>query len=119
MKQVLWISRHQMTPEQFADLERALGGPVRLQCWTDTVEDLRQLLPAIKQADILAAVLPPPMLAGLLRMAGGRPVLQAVSARRPTGRLLRLADGRSEPEFAYVHARWEQLLRLEIETRPL
>ena len=37
MKQVLWVSRHEMTPQQLADLERALGDSVELRPWPDTV----------------------------------------------------------------------------------
>lgn len=33
MKHVLWISRHTMTQEQRADLERALNDMVRIHQW--------------------------------------------------------------------------------------
>ena len=112
---VLWISRHNMTPEQLADLERIMGGPVCLRLWQDTVTDIADLVPAVREADAVAAVLPPELLAELLRMAGGKPVLVAVSERVPTGR----AAANGEPEFAFVHRCWRQLLRLEIETRAL
>ena len=119
MKNVLWISRHEMTAPQRADLERIMDGPVRLLPWRDTVRDLSALAPAIRQADAVAAVLPLELMAGLLRLAGGKPVLQAVSERRPTGKLRATPEGGSEPEFAFVHRCWQQVLRLEIETRTL
>lgn len=119
MKRVLWISRHEMTGAQIADLERALGGPVELLPWRDTVEDAAELAPAIAAADAVAAVLPPELLAGVLALAGEKPVLQAVSGREATGRVLTLPDGRREPEFAFAHRGWRRVLRLELETRPL
>jgi len=46
-------------------------------------------------------------------------VLRAVSERRATGCIRTLPDGRREQEFAYVHAGWEQLLRMDVRTRRL
>lgn len=117
MKRVLWISRHEMTPPQRADLERVMGGPVELAVWPDTVRDVAALVPAVGQADAVAAVLPPELLGRLLVLAGDKPVLRAVSRREPTGRTVTLPDGRQEPEFAFVHDGWEQVLRVEIQTR--
>lgn len=119
MKTVLWISRHDMTPEQFADLERIMGAQVCLHLWRDTVGDVACLASALREADAVAAVLPPELLSGLLRLAGRKPVFIAVSGRIPTGRTAESASGRPEPEFAFVHRCWRQLLRLEIETRTL
>ena len=116
VKKVLWISRHEMTLPQRAELERIAGGEVELLPWRDTVTDVRQLLPLIWQADLVAAVLPLPLLAALLPLAGDRPVLQAESGRVPTGQLRRLPDGRTEPEFAFEHRGWQQVLKLELQT---
>ena len=119
MKTVLWISRHSMTPEQLADLERIMGGPVCLRPWMDTVTDIAGLAAAVREADAAAAVLPPELLAGLLRLAQGKPVLIAESGRLSTGRTTEGVSGQPEPEFTFVHRCWRQLLRLEIETRTL
>ena len=119
MKRVLWVSRHQMTGEQFADLERIMGGPVELIPWRDTVRDVTELVPALAQADAAAVVLPLELLGQLLPLAGEKPVLQAVSARQATGRTVTAPDGQQEPEFAFVHQGWRQVLRLELETRML
>lgn len=119
MKQVLWISRHEMTAEQRADLERAMGSPVALLPWRDTVTDVWELLPALRDADAVAAVLPPELLGALLRIAGEKPVLLSQSARIPTGRTRASPEGGQEPEFAFVHTGWRRLVRLEIETMPL
>lgn len=119
MKRVLWISRHEMTPEQRADLERALGAPVALSVWADTVEDLSQLRPAVDAADAVAAVLPLHLLSGLLDLAGNKPVLRSVARRVDAGGVRVLPDGRTERDFSYVHLGWEQVLRLRVETRRL
>jgi hypothetical protein len=119
MKQVLWVSRHQMTEAQQTDLERIMGGAVHLLPWRDTVQDVSCLQPMLQEADAIAVVLPLEMLAQLIPMAQGKPVLQAVSARVPTGRTLTLPDGRQEQEFAFVHRCWKQIMRVEIETKQL
>ena len=118
MKKVLWISRHEMTPEQRSDLDRITGG-AELLLWKETVTDIAKLLPLLQQADAVAAVLPPELLAELLTLAGDKPVLRAVSERKATGRFHTLPDGRREQEFAYVHGGWEQLLRMDVRTRRL
>lgn len=119
MKQILWISRHQMTPPQLADLERIMGGPVRLLPWSDTIWDLSALEPALRRVDAVAAVLPVHLLAQLLKLAGGKPVLYAVSARQATGRTVTTPDGQTEREFAFVHQGWQQILRVNIDTKNL
>ena len=119
MKTVLWISRHNMTPDQLDDLVRIMNGPVCLRPWRDTVTDVAALAPAVREADAVAAVLPPELLANLLRLAEGKPVFTAVSERVPTGQTVEGPSGYPEPEFAFVHRCWRQLLRLEIETRTL
>lgn len=119
MKRVLWVSRHCMTGEQRADLERIMGGPVELLPWRDTVRDAAELAHALDQADAAAVVLPLELLRQLLPLAKGKPVLQAVSARQATGRTVAAPDGQEEPEFAFVHQGWRQILRLELETKPL
>lgn len=118
MKTVLWISRHNMTPDQLDDLERIMNGPVCLRPWRDTVTDAASLALAVREADAVAAVLPPELLAELLRLAEGKPVFTAVSERVPTGQTVKGPSG-PEPEFAFVHRCWRQLLRLEIEMRTL
>ena len=119
MKTVLWISRHEMTDAQLADLERIMGGDVRLFPWRDTVRDVSALAPAVEEADAVAAVLPLELMARLLRRTGEKPLLQAVSRRLPTGRTRLTPQGKQEPEFAFVHDCWQQVLRLELETKIL
>lgn len=119
MKHVLWVSRHEMTPTQRSDLERIMGGPVKLFPWQETVRCAEELRPALAVCDAAAVVLPLELLEQVLHLADGKPVLQAVSERHATGRTVPTPDGREEPEFAFVHAGWRQVLRLELETRTL
>lgn len=114
MKTVLWVSRHEMDRTQREDLERIMGGPVRLLPWRDTVRDVRELAPALAEADAAAVVLPLDLLAQLLPLAEGKPVLQAVSARKATGRTVLTPSGETEPEFVYVHKGWQRIRRLEL-----
>ena len=50
-----------MTGDQLADLERIMGGPVRIIPWRDTVRELEALGPALTECDAVTAVLPPEM----------------------------------------------------------
>lgn len=119
MKKVLWISRHEMTTAQLSDLERIMGGTVKLLCWKENVRNVTELMPLIEQADAIAAVLPLQMQANLLQVAEGKPVLQAVAERVLSDTERTLADGRKEREVQFIHKRWEQLLRIEVQTRVL
>ncbi|MCR5137665.1 MAG: hypothetical protein K6C12_11370 [Oscillospiraceae bacterium] len=119
MKTVLWISRHTMTDEQFCSLERIAGEPVKLSCWKDTVEELESLADQIREADLIAAVLPLHLMARLLEMAGDKPVLCSCARREPTGRILTLEDGRQEAEYRYLHDGWEQIQELHVRIRKL
>lgn len=119
MKQVLWISRHQMTPEQLTDLEAVLKDEITLLPWPDTVQQVDELLPLVAQSDAVAAVLPIQLLAQLWPHCGERPLLQAVSQRMPTGTMHTLPDGSKEPEYQFIHGGWQQICRVELETQIL
>ena len=96
MKKVLWVSRHEMTDAQFADLERGMGDRVELICQKDTIRNAKELLPQIQLADAVAVVLPLHLLAEVLSLAGGKPVLQAVAERVLADTEHTLEDGRKE-----------------------
>ena len=115
----LGVSRHTMTGDQRQDLERIMGGPVALDTWSDTVRDVEELRPRLREADAVAAVLPTEKLAELLKIAGKCPVFQAKSARVPTGRFTVQPGGIAEREFAFVHQGWQQILEVRIRTRAL
>ena len=119
MKKVLWISRHEMTNEQKSDLDRVMGDKVELITLKNTIRNVDEVRSSLPNVDAVAVVLPPDMLQQLLPIAGNKPILRAVSNREPTGRMLTLQDGRQEPEFAFVHVYWEQVLSVDIQTRRL
>ena len=117
MKKVLWVSRHEMTDAQFADLERGMGDRVELICQKDTIRNAKELLPQIQLADAVAVVLPLHLLPEVLSLAGGKPVLQAVAERVLADTEHTLEDGRKEKGVRFIHKHWEQVLKVEIETR--
>ena len=117
MKKVLWVSRHEMTKDQFQDLERVMGGPVELVLWKNTVKNVKDLAPVLACVDAAAVVLPTEKLAELMQYSQGKPVLQAVAERKLTGSVSILPDGRKEPEITFVHKGWQEILRLEYVTR--
>ena len=96
-----------------------MGGPVELASWTDTVEDVRSLLPLLGRVDAVAAVLPLEKLAELLEAAGETPVLVARAGRVPIVRTVLLPDGRREKEFAFEHRGWRQILEVSVREREL
>lgn len=116
---VLWVSRHNMTPEQYGDLERIAGGKVQLHQYDATVRNAEDLRESIASADIIAVVLPVDIMSQVLKMAGTKPVIQSVNERVPTGQAKVLDNGKTENEYRFVHAYWEQMLKIEIETKRL
>ena len=60
---------------------------VCLTQWENSVQDVKELVPAIQEADIIAAVLPTEMLSDLFQLVKDKMLMQAVSTRRPTGRM--------------------------------
>lgn len=117
MKKVLWVSRHEMTPHQYADLKRVMGDRVELICWKDTVYEAEQLLPEISKVDAVAAVLPLHLLEEVVQAVGGKPVLQAVAERVVADAECLLKDGRKEKEVQFIHKYWERVLKVEVETQ--
>lgn len=119
MKKVLWISRHQMTEEQFADLERVMNDNVKLDVYADSVRSVEELKEPVKNCDAVAAVLPSDLMAGLWKLTGDKMLLEAVSARVPTGKVTELSDGRKEKEFAFKHMGWKQIVKYDVESKIL
>lgn len=113
MKQVLWISRHVLTEDQLAGLVRFCGGNFELLWWKDNVEDIQSLAYAVARADVIAAVLPIHLLARLVPLADGKPVLIDLARRSlvPTGG--------PEAETRFSHGGWQRIRRLELELEPL
>lgn len=117
MKNVLWISRHEMEEKQKEDLKRIAGEDVRIIQWKETLNNIQEIKQKIEESDIVAAVLPLDLLSRLLKEAKEKPVIQSVTERIATGTMRILPDGRQEPEFIYRHKYWQQILNIAIETR--
>lgn len=119
LKQILWISRHEMTPDQYADLERIMDEPIKLIPWRETVHDVAELAPWLSQVDVIAAVLPITILAQLFSLSPGIPIIQAISGRKATGQTIITPNGQQESEFIFAHLGWQQIIHLEIKTKIL
>lgn len=116
MKTVLWISRHNLVPKQVYGLECLCGGPFRLIQHRENVEDIAELLPDIRQADIVAAVLPVHLLAQLKTVAMDTPVLLDQTNREL------IPNPGGEPLTRYSHGGWKEIAALElklIQPKPL
>lgn len=112
MKRVLWISRHVLTAEQHAGLERFCEDKIDVCCWQSNVEKIDDLLSEMAEADVIAAVLPIHLLARLVTAAGERPVLIPIADRT----LIPVADGESAVRFA--HNSWQRIIKFDLWMEP-
>ena len=85
MKNVLWISRHEMEEKQKEDLKRITGEDVRIIQWKETLNNIQEIKQKIEESDIVAAVLPLDLLSRLLKEVKGKPVLQSVTEADTSG----------------------------------
>ena len=113
MKKVLWISRHVLSGDQRSGLERLCGGEFELIWWKENVEELNDLAPALEAADVIAAVLPIHLLARLVAMVPGKPVLIDLARRT----LVPTAGPEAAARFA--HGGWQRIKKLELLLEPL
>lgn len=120
MKKILWLSRHALTKEQIADLER-IYGEIQVTTFDQTVSNWRDVVAAGADCDILAVVLPPSILAELTNPRNNtKPVIRAKANRVPTGNsIINPATGKEETEYRFEHAGWEQVLKIEVVVQPL
>lgn len=116
MVKVAWISRHDMTEDQIADLRRIYGNNIVVEKHDITASSYRDVLEASKDADIIAVVLPPNILADLVNPRNNeKPVIRAISNREKTGKLVvNSATGQKEAEYRFVHGGWERIKKIEI-----
>ena len=113
MKTILWVSRHDMTQPQLAQLKEVYGD-ICIAKLDSTVADTAEILAS--PADVYAVVLPLNLLAELRRNTD-KEVIQSVSGRVPTGKtVLNPATGEYEQEYAYAHLYLQRILRPELET---
>lgn len=117
---VLWFSRHNMTDDQLADLKRIFG-EIKINHVNANASDVNDILEAGKDADVLAVVLPPALLAQLTNpRINQKPVIRSIANREATGNMIiNPATGKEEPEFKFVHAGWERVLKVEVITERL
>lgn len=103
MTKVLWFSRHLMQVAQAQALGNKLGD-VDITQLSKSIQRAEDIQKEIEAHDIIAVVAPPQLLAGILRIAGDKPVITA-----KMGRIV-LPDGSVEMPFE----KWERVLRLDI-----
>ena len=103
MKKVLWFSRHLMQVAQMQALTDKLGD-VDITQVNKSIQSAQDIAQEIEAHDIIAVVAPPNLLAGILRIAGDKPVITA-----KMGRTI-LPDGSVEMPFK----KWERVLRVDI-----
>ena len=119
-KRILWVSRHMLGVEQFADLNRIYGDVVVVQ-FADTVESAKQLVEVGKDCDIFAVVLPPALLTDITNpRLNQKPVIRSVMERKPTGNMItNPVTGKEEAEMAMYFVAWEQVDEVRIVTHRL
>jgi hypothetical protein len=103
MTKVLWFSRHLMQVAQMEALGDKLGD-VDITQLSKSIQSAQDIAQEIEAHDIIAVVAPPNLLAGILRIAGDKPVITAKMERKI------LPDGSVEMTFA----KWERVLRVDI-----
>lgn len=104
MTKVLWFSRHLMQVAQMQALMDKLGD-VDITQVSKSIQSAQDIAQEIEAHDIIAVVAPPNLLAGILRIAGDKPVITA-----KMGRTI-LPDGSVEMPFE----KWERVLRIIVE----
>lgn len=103
MTKVLWFSRHIMSKEQVEALMARLGNTEIAQL-SKSIQSAQDIAQEIEAHDIIAVVAPPQLLAGILKIAGDKPVITAKMERTV------LPDGSVEMKFV----KWERVLRIDI-----
>lgn len=121
MTNILWLSRHNMTEDQFADLKRIFGNDINVKHFTDSVSSWKEVLEIGSDCNILAVVLPPAIIADLTNPRNNtKPVIRAIANRVETGcMVINPATGKEEKEFKFEHAGWEKVIRIEVVTEKL
>ncbi|MGM9540740.1 hypothetical protein [Anaerovibrio sp.] len=104
MTKVLWFSRHPMQEAQETALRKSLGDMVITQL-SKSIQSAQDISQEIESHDVIAVVAPPQLLAGILRIAGDKPVITAKMERKV------LPDGSVEMRFI----KWERVLRIVVE----
>lgn len=104
MTKVLWFSRHLMKVAQAQALGNKLGD-IDITQVSKSIQSAQDIAQEIEGHDVIAVVAPPQLLAGILRIAGDKPVITAKMERTV------LPDGSVDMEFI----KWERVLRIIVE----
>lgn len=102
---VLWFSRHPLSEEQLADLERVYG-PVEVHQVNKTIQAAREIAADIEVCDVIAIVAPLPLQQQFLELAGEKPVVFCKNDRR--------IDPEDGTKINFVHAGWFRIQRIEV-----
>lgn len=121
MKRILWFSRHDLTKDQLADLNRIYGEEILVKHVNTTASSWKDIAEAGENCDVLAVVLPPSLLGDLTNPRNNtKPVIRAIANRIPTGnKVVNPATGKEEDEYRFEHAGWERVLKIEVVTERL
>ena len=112
---VLWLSRHELTEAQVADLNQ-IYGEIEVKTFKQSVSSWKDVVEAGTDCDVLAVVLPPAILADLTNPRNNsKPVIRAKANRVPTGNtIVNPATGKEETEYRFEHAGWERVVKIEV-----
>ena len=113
MKKVLWFSRHEMTPDQSADLTRIFG-EVEINQISKTINTAYELKAEVENADVIGVVAPIHLQEQFLKLAGDKPVLTATSER-----LIVKSDDGAEDRVIFQFKNWQRLVKIEVVTETL
>ena len=113
MKKLLWFSRHEMSPDQSADLTRIFG-EVEITQISKTINSAYDLKAEIEAADIIAIVAPINIQQQFLKLSADKPVITATSER-----ILTKSDDGSEGKVVFQFKNWQRLIKIEVVTEIL
>lgn len=102
---VLWFSRHEMSPEQKA----ALGDNVNITQINKTINSAYEIQDEIEKADVIGIVAPINLQQQFLKLSNDKPVIMAVNDRV----LVPQPDG-IEDKVEFHFNKWEQLKEINI-----
>lgn len=102
---ILWFSRHEMSPEQKA----ALGDNVNITQINKTINSAYEIQDEIEKADVIGIVAPINLQQQFLKLSNDKPVIMAVNDRV----LVPQPDG-IEDKVEFHFNKWEQLKEINI-----
>ena len=108
-KKVLWFSRHVMKPEQSQALIDKLEGFELVQV-DGTIPNAFAIKEFIDECDVIAIVAPIHIQEQVLRIAGNKPVIMALSRRE-----LVMDENGGESKAEFIFEKWERLKKIVVE----